>query len=422
MHRKRSTFILPAALAGLMLCTTGVGAQPQTLTGETRPAARAIAQASLKELFSAAWERQPEARAIEARRQSAEAGRAASQRLTAEPAALEVQTKTGRSGSGGREYEAAVAFPLWLPGERSRAASLADAQLGALDFRIRAAQLKLAGAVRDAWWALRRAEVELAAARDRLASAQQLAADVGRRVRAGDLARADQNQAESAVAQAESAVAEADSSRATAEGALRAFVLAVPVTGAPAVPEPMPAGGDASEHPVVAEARSRALVARRTVDLTSTQRRANPELTVGASRESGGAGEPSVQSLIVGIRVPFGGGPRHDARVATARAEALEAEATADVEQNRVTSEAASARARLQASQTQVQAAERRARLAAETRGFYDKSFRLGESDLPTRLRVELEAADAQRALAKSRMEAAAAVSQLRQALGLLPE
>lgn len=378
------------------------------------------AASTLREAFEAAWERQPEARAATARRQAAEAGRAATQRLTAEPAALELQTKTGRSGSGGREYEAAVAFPLWLPGERTRAASLADAQLEAVDFHVRAAQLRLAGTVRDAWWALRRAEGEVAAARDRLVSAQQLAADVTRRVRAGDLARADQHQAESAVAQAEAAVAEADAARAVAEGAFRGIVLTAPAPGAPAVPELVPDAGDVPEHPVVAEARSRALVARRTVALTSTQRRANPELTVGAARETGGGGEPSVQSLIVGIRVPFGGGPRQDARVATAQAEALEAEATADAEQNRVGSEAASARVRLQASQVQVQAAERRSRLAAETRAFYDKSFRLGESDLPTRLRVELEAAEAQRALARSRVEAAAAVSQLRQALGFL--
>lgn len=384
--------------------------------------ANGSAATTLREAFEAAWQRQPEARAAAARRQAAEAGRAAAQRLTAEPAALEVQAKTGRSGSGGREYEAAVAFPLWLPGERTRAASLADAQLEAVDFRALAAQLKLAGTVREAWWALKRAEGEVAVARDRLASAQQLAADVTRRVQAGDLARADQHQAESAVAQAESAVAEADSARAGAEGALRGIVLAAPAPDAPAIPEPTPASSATPEHPVVAEARSRALVARRTMELTSTQRRANPELTVGASREMGGAGEPSVQSLIVGIRVPFGGGPRQNARVATAQAEALEAEAAADVEQNRVTSEATSARARLQAAQVQVQAAERRARLASETRGFYDKSFRLGESDLPTRLRVELEAAEAQRALAKSRIEAAAAVSQLRQALGLLPE
>jgi outer membrane protein, heavy metal efflux system len=346
----------------------------------------------------------------------------ATQRLTAEPAALEVQTKAGRSGSGGREYEAAVAFPLWLPGERTRAGNLADAQIEALDFRTRAAQLKLAGTVREAWWAVKRAEVEVTAARDRLASAKQLAADVTRRVQAGDLARADQHQADSAVAQAEAAVAESDSARAAAEGTLRGLVLVTPAPGTPAVSEPTPASAATSEHPVVAEAKSKALVARRTMELTSTQRRANPELTVGASRETGGAGEPSVQSLIVGIRIPFGGGPRQDARVATAQAEALEAEALAELEQNRVTSEAASARTRLHAAEVQVQAAERRARLAAETRGFYDKSFRLGESDLPTRLRVELEAADAQRALAKSRIEAAAAVSQLRQALGLLPE
>lgn len=381
------------------------------------------AATTLREVFEAAWERQPDARSAAARRQAAEAGRAASQRLTAEPAALELQAKTGRSGSGGREYEAAVAFPLWLPGERSRASGLADAQLEAVDLRIRVAQLKLAGTVREAWWTLKRAEVELAAARDRLASAQQLAADVARRLRAGDLARADQHQADAAVAQAEAAVAEADSARAAAEGALRAMLLAAPAPGTPAVPEPMPgASENPGQHPAVAEALSRATVARRTLDLTSVQGRASPELTVGASRETGGSGEPSVQSLIVGIRVPFGGGPRQDARVASAQAEALDAAAAADLEQSRVTSEAASARARLQAAQVQLQAAERRARLTVETRGFYEKSFRLGESDLPTRLRVELEAAEAQRALAKSRVEAAAAVSQLRQALGLLPE
>lgn len=408
----RSTTAAWLIAAGAACVSAAVAAQP----------ANGPAATTLREAFEAAWERQPEARAAAARRQAAEAGRAAAQRLTAEPAVLEVQTKTGRSGSGGREYEAAVAFPLWLPGERTRAASLADAQLESVDFRARAAQLKLAGTVRDAWWALKRAEGEVAAARDRLASAQQLAGDVTRRVQAGDLARADQHQAESAVAQAEAAVAEADSGRARAEGALRGIVLAAPAPGTPAVPEPTPASAATIEHPVVAEARSRALVARRSMELTSAQRRANPELTIGASRETGGAGESSVQSLIVGIRIPFGGGPRQDARVATAQAEALEAEAVADVEQNRLTSEAASAGARLQAAQVQVQAAERRARLAAETRGFYDKSFRLGESDLPTRLRVELEAAEAQRALARSRIEAAAAVSQLRQALGLLPE
>jgi cobalt-zinc-cadmium efflux system outer membrane protein len=60
--------------------------------------------------------------------------------------------------------------------------------------------------------------------------------------------------------------------------------------------------------------------------------------------------------------------------------------------------------------------------LAAESRGFFDKSFRLGETDLPTRLRIEAEAADAQRQQARAGIDLAAAVSAWRQALGLLPQ
>ncbi len=47
---------------------------------------------------------------------------------------------------------------------------------------------------------------------------------------------------------------------------------------------------------------------------------------------------------------------------------------------------------------------------------------RLGEADWPTRLRVELDAVQAERQLARARIDAAAAISSLRQALGLLPQ
>ena len=60
--------------------------------------------------------------------------------------------------------------------------------------------------------------------------------------------------------------------------------------------------------------------------------------------------------------------------------------------------------------------------LAGQTLDLIEKSFRLGESDLPTRLRTTQEAFEAARQLAASRIELAAAVSQWRQALGVLPE
>lgn len=76
----RSTTAAWLIAAGAVCVPLGVVAQSPNAPAAT----------SLREAFEAAWERQPEARAAAARRQAAEAGRAATQRLTAEPAALEL--------------------------------------------------------------------------------------------------------------------------------------------------------------------------------------------------------------------------------------------------------------------------------------------------------------------------------------------
>ena len=184
----------------------GSAAQAQTSNPRTGPL-------TLQALFEQAWQRQPDAQSAALRREAAQATRSAATAWTAEPVALELSTKTDRPGSnqGSREAEVGLALPLWLPGERARKAALADAELQALDSRQRAAQLQLAATVREAWWAAQRAQADWALAQDRLLNAQRLAADVARRVRAGDLSRADQAQADGAVAQAEAAMAEAQS-------------------------------------------------------------------------------------------------------------------------------------------------------------------------------------------------------------------
>ncbi|HVR52670.1 MAG TPA: transporter, partial [Pseudorhodoferax sp.] len=84
--------------------------------------------------------------------------------------------------------------------------------------------------------------------------------------------------------------------------------------------------------------------------------------------------------------------------------------------------DAAVARARLAAAQAVATAAARRQALAQQTRGFFETSFRLGETDLPNRLRVELEAYEAERQSARARVAVHQAISTLRQALGLLPQ
>ena len=113
---------------------------------------------------------------------------------------------------------------------------------------------------------------------------------------------------------------------------------------------------------------------------------------------------------------------RSQQSTAAARAETIELQAQLNLERARLAGERDSAKARTESARLQLAAAERRAQLARESRGFFDKSFRLGETDLPTRLRIEAEAAEAERQAARARIELAAAISAWRQALGLLPQ
>ena len=429
--RTKARLLRASVVAAMAAC--GLAAHAQEATAATAPAVATSAASttnalSLQQAFDAAWARQPEAMALQARRDATRAQQRAAKAWTPEPAAVELSNKTDRLGSnqGAREVEVGIAVPLWLPGERSSSAALADAEGAATESRATAAQLRVAATVREAWWQWQRARIEVGTARDQLENARLIAADVARRTKAGDLARADQHQADGAVAGAEASLAQAEAGLAAARQHLRALAGVAPASSgageALAEPAPDAAAAELESHAALQELKDRAAVAERTVALTATQSRANPELTLATTRDRGARGDASQQTITLGIRIPFGAGPRFDARSAHARAETMEIQAQLALERERLTAEREAARVRVESSRTQLMAAERRAQLARESRGFFDKSFRLGETDLPTRLRIEAEAAEAERQAARTRIELAAAISAWRQALGLLPQ
>mgnify|MGYP001243252336 CR=1 FL=1 len=418
--RKTTSIALALTLAALI-------AKP--LWAQNLPVKGVAAPTSLPQAFDAAWARQPEAQSLDIRRDAADARRRSADAWTAEPPTLELSGKTDRviKNEGSREYVAAVALPLWLPGERSRLGSLAEAESKAVVSRATAAQLRTAAAVRNAWWLWQRARSEQALARARLNNAQRLAGDVARRVKAGDLAKSDLHQAEGAAATAEVALAEADAAVAASSQQLRSITGTLPADTTADSPETVPAvpadftALDAT-HPAVAELFDRAEVARRAAELASVQTRNNPELVLATTRDRGNFGDAYQQTVTLGVRIPFGLDSRNRAKVGLARAEAIETEGQLRLERERLVADLEATKVRVESARTQLVAAEKRARLARESRVFFDKSFRLGESDLPTRLRIELEAAEAERQAGRSRIDLAAAISALRQALGLLPE
>lgn len=395
----------------------------QAQSTSAAPLSRAV---SLKDVFDTAWSRQPEARALQLRRDAAQSQAKAAGLLSPEPPSLEVSQRSDRTAdnNGVRQAEVGIAVPIWLPGQRSASLDLAQAEISFVERKLLASQLRLASSVREAWWNWLRARVDAELAREQLTNAQRLAADVAKRTNAGDLAKSDQHQAEGVAAAAEALAAQADAASASA------FAQVASLTGVSfeanlsihGVAEHPPVPAQILEHPLLAELENRIAVAERTASLISTQTRTNPELTVATTRDRGAFGERYVQTVLVGVRLPFGGGPRYEARIATAQAEAVEVQSILMLEKDRLQSDQRAAAFRAESARVQLDAAQRRARLAKESRSFFDKSFRLGETDLPTRLRIEAEAVEAERQEARSQIDLAAAISAWRQSLGLLPQ
>ena len=420
LYKKRSTPIRIAlsvmTLSGLVLTAQAQGTSAAALSGSV----------SLKNVFDTAWQRQPEAHALQLRRDAAQAQAKAALMLSPEPPSLDISQRsdqmTGNNGS--RETEVGIAIPIWLPGQRTASTDLAQAEISLVERKLLASQLRLAASVRDAWWGWLRARVDAELASEQLANSLRLAADVAKRTSAGDLAKSDRHQAEGALAAAQAHAAHAQAASAAALAQVMSLTgrTAQADLTVNAAAEATPSSVISVGHPLLAELEDRITMAERTAQLISTQKRSNPELTVATTRGRGAFGDRYGQTVLIGIRVPFGSGPRNDARIATAQAEAIEVQSKLILERDQIQADQRGAASRLEAVRTQLVAAQRREMLANESRGFFDKSFRLGETDLPTRLRIEAEAAEAARQAARSRIDLASAISALRQSLGLLPE
>ena len=358
---------------------------------------------------------------------------------TPEPPALELGGRSDRFNRdrGANEVELGVAIPLWLPGEQRDSRALADAEITSLEGRVAALQWQLAGQLRAAWWDWQLAREDVLAAQAAVSASLDLRQDVAKRLAAGDLAPTDLYQADGAVALAKAEQIDAQSRYDATANQL--FLLAgKPSTGtnvlidsSPALlagqsePDPGVAAQSAdwlAHHPALLALHARAESARQTQALVRTRQRANPELLLATRRERAATGEAIEQSWSLALRIPLSSGARHQAAMAEAGAGRVEVEVELERERERLGQEARLAFKQLAAAQQRLQANSERARLAGQTASAFGKAFRLGQSDLPTRLRVLQEASAAERALQRARIQQSAALSAYRQALGLLPE
>ena len=406
-------------------------AQPAAPPGGPSAALASPGSVTLRTALDAAWLRAVAARDSTGQRRRAEADRTAAGSLWAAPPSLALSHRSDRlqGNTGKNETEIGVAVPLWLPGQRAARSSTADAAVAQALAAEQVARLRLAGELREAAWQLAALQAEAAEAQTQADTLKQLADDVERRVRAGDLARADAlaAQADLLAASALQFDLQQRQQAARARWSLLTGLTAAPdltpttVSDGASAAAPETHTPTAAPHPELQLASRSADLARQRVELMRRSRRDAPEFTVGLRQDMAGRAEASQGSLVIGLRLPFGTDDRNRPLEAAALADLDVAETQELRLRERVDSDIASARDAERSARAQTEAETARARLLQERAALIDKSFRAGDTPLPDLLRARAAAAQADSAVARHAAALGLARARLQQALGRLP-
>ena len=383
---------------------------------------------SLKQALDAAWQISGPSRAESNRRSELAAKeKAANSWISGEPA-LGIAHRTDRlnRNEGFREYEAEIELPLWNPGVRTAAQADMAAQWQGFDGQFALAKLKLAGELRAVAASAATAQVELDLNKRKLADANALTQDLNRRVKAGENARVDALQAQVLVQQAQAAMAQAESQLTRLQNQWRsltglATVALLEETLANSAANEAVAAPVSPEHPALRYSQAQLGSAQAKLALAEADKRDPMSIGVGVGRERSTFMAASETKLRIALRIPLGGDNRNAPRQAAARAELDTAQAEADALLRQLPSEVAAATAELRAARAAQTAARERVRLSTEVQTLITKSWRLGDSDLPTRLRADNEQFEASLALAKAGIDVQRAIANLNQAHGVLP-
>ncbi len=419
------TWVSLLAVAAISASAIAQAISPAPQAGQA-PMLSVSATSSLRDALESAWQKHPFQRS-EANRRAEIAGRKLqTQGFISSPPTLGLSHNTDLIGKneGLRGIEAELSAPLWNRSLRSATQSQIERDEQRFALSGHAAKLKLSGELRElaAKYSLALADQTLASRK--VAEANTLADDVARRVKAGDVARVDNLMAQSAVAQANAQLEAAQVELASIQSQWQAL------TALSTAPSPLPImqppsqstpSADAQNHPLLLEAQAAVNAHQAKLNTTLADSRDPMEVGVSASREKSARGNPAETSMKFSVRIPLGGASRNDAKAAAARAELDETQTALEATQRQLQSEFAAAKAQLATTQRQITLAEQRAKLASEAQALYAKSFRLGDTDLATRLRADNEKFDADLALSRAQLQLQRAQSQLQQAQGFLP-
>jgi cobalt-zinc-cadmium efflux system outer membrane protein len=384
----------------------------------------AQAEVSLTAAVDAAWQRAVVARTAIGEQRTAAAVAESANRWWAEPPAISISHRDDRLNDnlGKRESGVDLSLPLWLPGQRNAYGQVATAGLAKAEAAQRAARWRIAGDVRESAWRVVALQAEVAKMATTADSLKRHAEDVSRRVKAGDLPRTDLLAAQAEQLAARNRLGNAELQLREARQQWHTLTGLANLPQVAELTETLPADMKVSaDHPALQEAASEVESALRQFNLARKSHREAPELNVGWRHDVGGRGTSDENSIVVGVRLPFGTDARNKTMLARAEAALDIARVTEQRQREQLDTQAATAREALTLAELHAETTKEQARLLRQRSDLLERAFVAGELALPECLRALAAAGEADAIAARQQALLGLARARLLQSLGLQP-
>lgn len=408
-------------LAGLTLACTSY-AHPMESVAAPKSSSN-IQKTTLATAVEGAWNRAVASAEAAGISRQATAAKKASSALWAAPPSVELSHRNDRlqRNNGARETEVALAVPLWLPGQKSAKQQAADSLSSLSQLSEAEGKLRVAEVVRELHWQIAELQASQSLSKQQTSTFAAIASDVDKRVKAGDLARADALAAKGELLSAQATQSQAETQLEAAKRQWTALTGLAQTPDATFASAESPSPRQLAEHPELLRAEQQVDLARKRLDLVAKSNRSAPELITKFRQDIPGHGQGSAYSLGLAVRIPFGTDDRNAPLQAAALTELDIAQRKEQVLRAQLSARMESAKAAAAASQLQLQTEREKASLLNERAKLIRASFNAGETSLPELLRAASAAAQADYSAARQEAAFGLARARLQQAYGQLP-
>lgn len=377
------------------------------------------AELSLAEVTAATLSHSPEKERLKARRAHAETlGQRAGNPLDGPPSVgFSHQTDTLGSDTGMREWEGSVELPLRRPGLQAAAGRQAEGRLSATARQSTAWRLTIAGQVRDLLARLAEADAQVTLAERALETAEELQAQIKKRLDYGDVPRTDLILAREETLQRQADVRQAELSWAQVAEEYRQVTG---LTAQPADWTESPAEDAAvQQHPALLAVQAEVDAAE--ADRAVVRQRGRPQPTVGMNVRREENGRDAVDSVGISLSFPIQLQSLRAPEEGRAHADLADARSTARLAERQIRLAVAHAKEALAAARVELEQARAHSELADESFALARRAYSLGEFGLTDLLRVQTRQLTAQRRAAISQIRLQRSIAEYNQAKGVMP-